>query len=487
MAYLVGRGLSDITGEPADAGMMGYGKAEQRSSGIHTRLRSRAFVFEHDGNRILLIVNDLPLVFESIHRAVLDRLEARYGDLYNDRNTMITATHTHCGPGGYSHHYVYNATTDGFRRKTFDAIVDGMVEAVERADADIAPSTLTLAHGELRNASANRSPIAFERNPKADKKFFPGGVDSQTTLLAIERDDRLVGAVSWFATHNTSMTNTNTLISSDNKGYAAYHWERLTEGVDYRSQDDPHFIAAFAQTNAGDMSPNLNLSPGSGPTENEVENTRIIGLRQYDSVTKLLAEPPVSVSGSIDYRLIYVGRTRAAMAYLDELIALHGDRLDVHVGDENTSLDVRRLVATLEPDTELYQCGPIRLMDAVRREWIERELPIASLRFETFGNSGWFEPQEFTVRLPQFGIETVVGPTQSMLEALEAAGADMMFDCRKGECGLCEVRVLELEGEIDHRDVFYSERQRDARSKLCCCVSRVARPQRGAVVTISSS
>lgn len=188
-----------------------------------------------------------------------------------------------------------------------------------------------------------------------------------------------------------------------------------------------------------------------------------------------------------DYRLIYVGRTRAAMAYLDELIALHGDRLDVHVGDENTSLDVRRLVATLEPDTELYQCGPIRLMDAVRREWIERELPIASLRFETFGNSGWFEPQEFTVRLPQFGIETVVGPTQSMLEALEAAGADMMFDCRKGECGLCEVRVLELEGEIDHRDVFYSERQRDARSKLCCCVSRVARPQRGAVVTISSS
>ncbi|MFI5062266.1 MAG: 2Fe-2S iron-sulfur cluster-binding protein, partial [Actinomycetales bacterium] len=48
-----------------------------------------------------------------------------------------------------------------------------------------------------------------------------------------------------------------------------------------------------------------------------------------------------------------------------------------------------------------------------------------------------------------------------------------MFDCRKGECGLCEVRVLGLQGDIDHRDVFYSERQKDARSKLCCCVSRV--------------
>ena len=188
-----------------------------------------------------------------------------------------------------------------------------------------------------------------------------------------------------------------------------------------------------------------------------------------------------------DYRLIYVGRTRSAMAYLDDLTALHGDRLEVHVGDEGTSLDVHELVSSIDPDTELYQCGPIRLMDAVRREWIERELPIAGLRFETFGNSGWFEPQEFTVRIPQFGIETVVSPSQSMLEALEAAGADMMFDCRKGECGLCEVRVLDLEGDLDHRDVFYSERQRDARSKLCCCVSRAVRPQGGAVVTIVST
>jgi len=60
-----------------------------------------------------------------------------------------------------------------------------------------------------------------------------------------------------------------------------------------------------------------------------------------------------------------------------------------------------------------------------------------------------------------------------MLEALEDAGADMMSDCRKGECGLCEVRITEITGRIDHRDVFYSERQRDAESKICVCVSRI--------------
>lgn len=174
-----------------------------------------------------------------------------------------------------------------------------------------------------------------------------------------------------------------------------------------------------------------------------------------------------------DYDLVYAGRSRSAMAYLDELDATHGDRLRLHVGDEGSSLSVPELVASIDDDTELYMCGPIRLMDAVRRSWIDRGLPIANLRFETFGTAGWHDAQPFTVRVPKLGLETTVGVGQTMLEALEKAGADPMFDCRKGECGLCEVRVLELDGDIDHRDVFYSERQKDARGKLCCCVSRV--------------
>ena len=47
-----------------------------------------------------------------------------------------------------------------------------------------------------------------------------------------------------------------------------------------------------------------------------------------------------------------------------------------------------------------------------------------------------------------------------MLEALGAAGVDMIFDCRRGECGLCAVTILEAEGDVDHRDVFFSDRQK---------------------------
>ncbi|HUP99390.1 MAG TPA: neutral/alkaline non-lysosomal ceramidase N-terminal domain-containing protein [Aeromicrobium sp.] len=300
----VGRGIADITGEPADCGMLGYGKAEQRTAGIHLRLRSRAFVFDDGDRRVLLVVAELPLPMQSVTDGVLSRLADRFGDRYVADNTLITTTHTHAGPGGYCGHLLYNLTTRGFHPRTFEAIVAGIVESVEHADADLAPSEVALAHGELRDASANRSPTAFARNPEKDRAVFPDGIDPQTSLVRIDRDGRPVGAINFFATHGTSMTNRNTLISGDNKGYAAYHWERLVEGDDYLA-GQPAFIAAFAQTNPGDMTPNVNRRDGIGPTPDEVENTRIIGRRQYDAAAGLLTSA-TDIGDTVDARLTYV-------------------------------------------------------------------------------------------------------------------------------------------------------------------------------------
>ncbi|MFF1254391.1 PDR/VanB family oxidoreductase [Pseudarthrobacter sp. NPDC058329] len=177
-----------------------------------------------------------------------------------------------------------------------------------------------------------------------------------------------------------------------------------------------------------------------------------------------------------NYTFVYVARNRAAMAYWSELQELHGENLVLHVDEESGILDVPGIVAGVDSDTELYMCGPIRLMDAVRRAWLERELSVPNLRYETFGNSGWYNPEDFLVRIPRLGIEANVPQGRSMLEALEDAGVDMMSDCRKGECGLCEVRVLQLDGALDHRDVFYSPRQQKAAEKMCCCVSRAVAP-----------
>ncbi|WP_105567390.1 PDR/VanB family oxidoreductase [Microbacterium halophytorum] len=196
-------------------------------------------------------------------------------------------------------------------------------------------------------------------------------------------------------------------------------------------------------------------------------------------ITAVLGMARAARRAGADYRAVYCGRSRAAMAYLDELGDEHGERLEVHVGDEGTSIDVPEFVAGIAPGTELYVCGPIRLMDAVRRAWDASEHPNANLRFETFGNSGWHEAQPFRVRVPNRGIDCVVPPDKTLLEALEESGADAMFDCRKGECGICEARVVSLAGDIDHRDVFYSERQKNARSKMCPCVSRIRAAEGG--------
>ena len=59
-----------------------------------------------------------------------------------------------------------------------------------------------------------------------------------------------------------------------------------------------------------------------------------------------------------------------------------------------------------------------------------------------------------------------------MLDALNAAGFEVISDCKRGECGVCAVDVASVEGEIDHRDVFFSDEEKHGGHKICPCVSR---------------
>jgi ferredoxin-NADP reductase len=198
-------------------------------------------------------------------------------------------------------------------------------------------------------------------------------------------------------------------------------------------------------------------------------------------ITALVAMGKALRASGADYRFVYGARSRSLMAFLDELTAEHGDRLELRVDDEGSSMDVAELVDGCGPDNELYVCGPTPMLEAIKSAWAKAGRHPVALRFETFGSSGRFAPEPFTVRIPRIGLEAVVPHDVSMLEALEAAGADMMFDCRKGECGLCQVKVLDLSGVIDHRDVFLSEEQHRVGDRLQCCVSRVVSHRTGGV------
>ncbi|MGI5500553.1 neutral/alkaline ceramidase [Lentzea sp. CA-135723] len=303
--YLVGRGISDVTGPAAENGMMGYSKFDQKTSGIHQRLRSRAYVVvDRATNKRVAYVNaDLAMIFRAVQEGVLAKLQTKYGNTYTRENLLLSATHTHSGPGGQSHNIAYNLSILGLQPQALAAVVDGITESIVEAHEDVKPGSISLGVGELTTASVNRSRVAFDRNP--DRGAFPAGIDPQMTVLKFQQGGTNVGAINWFATHNTSITNANTLISPDNKGYASYQWEHDDEGVRYLD-NTAGFVAAFPNTNAGDMSPNLNLKPGSGPTENEWENARIIGERQNRKAQEIYHGPLAPVSGGVDARMRFV-------------------------------------------------------------------------------------------------------------------------------------------------------------------------------------
>lgn len=199
-----------------------------------------------------------------------------------------------------------------------------------------------------------------------------------------------------------------------------------------------------------------------------------IGLTPLIGMAEVLARRGTRV------RMVYAGRSRAFMAYVEELSALLGPAFTLHATDEEGRLDLDRLFAGLQPDAEAYVCGPIGMLTAARRAWAAAGRPPASLVFETFGSSGHAAAKEFIVRIPRFGREVVVPAATTMLEALETAGVGVMSECRRGECGLCALDVLAVEGPVDHRDVFLSERQHTENRRICACVSRVA----GGAITI---
>jgi vanillate monooxygenase ferredoxin subunit len=190
-------------------------------------------------------------------------------------------------------------------------------------------------------------------------------------------------------------------------------------------------------------------------------------------ITPIFSMALALVEAGASFRLLYAVRRYQDLALADELRHRIGDRLQVFVSSEGQRVDIRAEIARLQPDGEFYVCGPIGMLEDAKREWQRSGRPVDQLRFETFGNSGRFASEPFKVRIPRLGREIDVPVNQTMLDALESAGVEVIFDCRKGECGLCALPILEVEGIVDHRDVFFSEEEKAANTKLCTCVSRV--------------
>nr|WP_228540110.1 PDR/VanB family oxidoreductase [Nocardia sp. XZ_19_385] len=173
--------------------------------------------------------------------------------------------------------------------------------------------------------------------------------------------------------------------------------------------------------------------------------------------------PMVRAAGSRG-RLIYFGRSRATMPFLNEL-----PRAEIRADDEVGVPDVAELIARAEPGAAVYVCGPPPVLAAAEQTMFAIN-PTGSLHTERFSEPPVTDGREFEVRLARTGRTLRVGAGETALTAIQRAIPDVVYSCRQGFCGTCKTRVLA--GTVDHRDRTLL--QADRGDHMLTCVSRAA-------------
>lgn len=209
-----------------------------------------------------------------------------------------------------------------------------------------------------------------------------------------------------------------------------------------------------------------------GPRNNFqlVDAARYIFVAGGIGITPLLPMIHEAARRGRSWTVVYGGRTRNPMAFVDELRGLLGGDLHVLPQDEYGLLDFEEFLSEPLQDTAVYCCGPGPLIDAVEQccaAW-----PSPALHRERFApSSAPARPAgEFEVRLARTGRTLRVPADRDLLEILEEAGLAIDNSCRAGICGTCEVRVVG--GVPEHNDDILDDEERSSNEVILPCVSR---------------
>lgn len=154
-----------------------------------------------------------------------------------------------------------------------------------------------------------------------------------------------------------------------------------------------------------------------------------------------------------------------------ELQARYGERVHLYVQGQEARMDIRQILTARPLGSHVYVCGPDSMIDDTLDSTRALGWTDSHIHYERFVEQG-SNGQPFSVTLARQGVTIDVPPDQSLLEAAEQAGYKVPYLCRGGACGYCETEVLEIEGELDHRDDWLSEEDKQSNRKFMPCVSR---------------
>jgi ferredoxin-NADP reductase len=200
------------------------------------------------------------------------------------------------------------------------------------------------------------------------------------------------------------------------------------------------------------------------------EHRRVLLLAGGIGITPIYAMAQACAQKGLAVELWASARTAARLAYLEELKALAGDRLQLHFDDEQgRPMDLAERLQTQRWDA-VYACGPAPMLDALTAataHWSP-----GAVRMERFKGAEVpaSERQPFQLVLQRAGLDTTVDAHESVLDAMERLGVDYPWSCREGICGTCEAPVLS--GEVQHLDYVLTPEERAEQRRMMVCVSR---------------
>jgi vanillate monooxygenase ferredoxin subunit len=192
-------------------------------------------------------------------------------------------------------------------------------------------------------------------------------------------------------------------------------------------------------------------------------------------VTPLLCMAQRLAAIGSDFTLHYCTRSKDRTAFADEIAAsAYQDRVKFHFDDGPPSqkLNVDRVLATPEAGTHLYVCGPTGFItwvvqSAERLGWAKDQVHVEYFGAEAQDTGG---DKAFQVKIASSGALVEVPANQTVTQALQAHGIEILTSCEQGVCGTCITRVLQ--GECDHRDLYFTDEEKAKHDQFTPCCSR---------------
>ncbi|MEO4207031.1 PDR/VanB family oxidoreductase [Acinetobacter pittii] len=178
------------------------------------------------------------------------------------------------------------------------------------------------------------------------------------------------------------------------------------------------------------------------------------------------------------FELHYCGDSPENCAFVDEIkngeLAKH---TTFHFKSEGASHRAffESAIKDIDSESHIYTCGPVGFMDWVINLATTHNFPEQQIHKEYFQVETDTSGDSFEVVAERSGKIIMVEAGETILQALAKEGIDIEMSCEQGVCGTCMCDVIE--GEPDHRDVYFTDEEKASNEQILVCCSRSKTPR----------